>query len=121
MRRRLLIQRRLLRRVSDFLRHKCASRFPGCYDYTGRKEAASCLMCAPDFMRRTGNDIVKGTQSADIYHTECRESKQCAPAKHHFDECVERVTNAKGPQDLKLPGEDCVEECKPFPYITGYV
>lgn len=39
---------------------------------------------------------------------ECRESKQCAPAKHHFDDCVERVTNAEGDQS----GEDCVEECK---------
>ncbi|EON99782.1 putative ubiquionol cytochrome c reductase hinge protein [Phaeoacremonium minimum UCRPA7] len=38
---------------------------------------------------------------------ECKESKQCAPAKHHFDECVERVTNAEGEDG---PKEDCVEE-----------
>jgi ubiquinol-cytochrome c reductase subunit 6 len=44
---------------------------------------------------------------------ECRESKQCAPAKHHFDECVERVTGAdEGKHDKKHPKEDCVEECK---------
>ncbi|KAK0743159.1 ubiquinol-cytochrome C reductase hinge protein-domain-containing protein [Schizothecium vesticola] len=36
---------------------------------------------------------------------ECTESKQCAPVKHHFDECVERVTGAGS--DNK---EDCVEE-----------
>ncbi|KAK1836647.1 ubiquinol-cytochrome C reductase hinge protein-domain-containing protein [Podospora conica] len=36
---------------------------------------------------------------------ECVESKQCAPVKHHFDECVERVTGAGS--DSK---EDCVEE-----------
>lgn len=35
--------------------------------------------------------------------TECRNSKQCAPAKHHFEECVERVENGSK--------EDCVEEC----------
>ncbi|KAI2628806.1 Non-heme 11 kDa protein of cytochrome bc1 complex [Hypoxylon sp. NC1633] len=38
---------------------------------------------------------------------ECKNSKQCAPAKHHFDECVERVTNAS--DDSEAP-EDCVEE-----------
>ncbi|KAI1327381.1 ubiquinol-cytochrome C reductase hinge protein-domain-containing protein [Xylariaceae sp. FL0255] len=38
---------------------------------------------------------------------ECKESKQCAPAKHHFDECVERVTNASDDAEEK---EDCVEE-----------
>ncbi|KAK4134851.1 Non-heme 11 kDa protein of cytochrome bc1 complex, partial [Trichocladium antarcticum] len=37
---------------------------------------------------------------------ECKESKQCAPVKHHFDECVERVTNSSGAE----AGEDCVEE-----------
>ncbi|KAJ0119441.1 ubiquionol cytochrome c reductase hinge protein [Diaporthe amygdali] len=33
---------------------------------------------------------------------ECKESKQCAPAKHHYEECVERV-NEGGK-------EDCTEE-----------
>ncbi|KAL1957775.1 hypothetical protein VTO42DRAFT_5493 [Malbranchea cinnamomea] len=41
---------------------------------------------------------------------ECKNSPQCAPYKHHFDECVERVTrNAEDP-DFKGPHEDCVEE-----------
>jgi hypothetical protein len=46
--------------------------------------------------------------------TECKESKACSPAKHHFDECVERVTGADHgkPVDKKHPEEDCVEECK---------
>ncbi|GAP87031.2 hypothetical protein SAMD00023353_2501150 [Rosellinia necatrix] len=39
---------------------------------------------------------------------ECRASKQCAPAKHHFDDCVERVTNAS--DDEEGEKEDCVEE-----------
>ncbi|KAK4103211.1 Non-heme 11 kDa protein of cytochrome bc1 complex, partial [Parathielavia hyrcaniae] len=42
-----------------------------------------------------------------LRETECRSSKQCAPSKHHFDECVERVTNAQSEGDAK---EDCVEE-----------
>ncbi|KAK4219917.1 ubiquinol-cytochrome C reductase hinge protein-domain-containing protein [Rhypophila decipiens] len=37
---------------------------------------------------------------------ECRNSKQCAPAKHHYDECVERVTGASEGGAK----EDCVEE-----------
>ncbi|KAH7027888.1 ubiquinol-cytochrome C reductase hinge protein-domain-containing protein [Microdochium trichocladiopsis] len=37
----------------------------------------------------------------------CKNSKQCAPAKHHFDECVERVTAQEADSEAK---EDCVEE-----------
>ncbi|RYO96676.1 hypothetical protein DL764_007424 [Monosporascus ibericus] len=37
---------------------------------------------------------------------ECANSKQCAPAKHHYDECVERVTGAADGE----ANEDCVEE-----------
>ncbi|KAF2137629.1 uncharacterized protein K452DRAFT_291448 [Aplosporella prunicola CBS 121167] len=40
---------------------------------------------------------------------ECAESKQCAPAKHHYDECVERVTKKQEENDGKSD-EDCVEE-----------
>ncbi|KAI0839802.1 Non-heme 11 kDa protein of cytochrome bc1 complex [Hypoxylon sp. FL0890] len=43
------------------------------------------------------------------FEEECKNSKQCAPAKHHFDECVERVTAASEEGEAK---EDCVEECK---------
>jgi hypothetical protein len=58
---------------------------------------------------------------------ECRNSKQCAPAKHHYDECVERVTSAEGTDDEGK--EDCVEECKfhsfieestAVPSVTGF-
>ncbi|EFX01429.1 ubiquinol-cytochrome c reductase complex 17 kd protein [Grosmannia clavigera kw1407] len=38
----------------------------------------------------------------ETFEEECRNSKECSPAKHHFEECVERVEN--GSQ------EDCVEE-----------
>lgn len=46
---------------------------------------------------------------------ECKESKACAPSKHHFDECVERVTGEDESTDKKHPNEDCVEECESFP------
>jgi len=45
----------------------------------------------------------------------CKESKQCAPAKHHFDECVERVQAAQDTEEGTK--EDCVEECT-FPNPT---
>ncbi|KAF4964941.1 hypothetical protein FSARC_7213 [Fusarium sarcochroum] len=38
---------------------------------------------------------------------ECKNSPQCAPAKHHFDECVERVQQQESEDGAK---EDCVEE-----------
>lgn len=44
-----------------------------------------------------------------LNETACKNSKQCAPAKHHFDECVERVTAQEADGEAK---EDCVEECK---------
>ncbi|KAI9770187.1 MAG: ubiquinol--cytochrome-c reductase subunit 6 [Geoglossum umbratile] len=45
---------------------------------------------------------------------ECANSKLCAPFKHHFDECVERVTEASDHADNKKgPHEDCVEEWSP--------
>jgi ubiquinol-cytochrome c reductase subunit 6 len=42
--------------------------------------------------------------------TECANSKQCAPHKHHYEECVERVTKQQEENDGKAD-EDCVEEC----------
>ncbi|KIV83138.1 hypothetical protein PV11_05191 [Exophiala sideris] len=41
---------------------------------------------------------------------DCAKSSQCAGFKHHFDECVERVTAAHEDPDHKGPKEDCVEE-----------
>ncbi|KAI8723907.1 UCR-hinge domain-containing protein [Fusarium sp. LHS14.1] len=43
----------------------------------------------------------------DTLEEECRNSPQCAPAKHHFDECVERVQQQESEGGAK---EDCVEE-----------
>ena len=45
---------------------------------------------------------------------ECLESKECAPFKHHYDECAERVKAAAEAEENgekhKGPKEDCVEE-----------
>lgn len=42
-------------------------------------------------------------------------SQQCAPLKHHYDECAERVTQQQ--EENGKADEDCVEECmfKPLP------
>lgn len=40
---------------------------------------------------------------------ECAESKECHAPKHHYDQCVERVTG-QIENDGKA-SEDCVEEC----------
>lgn len=48
-----------------------------------------------------------------IICSECANSSVCAPYKHHYDECVERVTRQEeAGDDFKGPKEDCVEECK---------
>ena len=36
-------------------------------------------------------------------------SRECAPIKHHYDECAERVT--KQIEEHGKASEDCVEEC----------
>lgn len=68
------------------------------------------LQCLHDVLRQptcyraqleTEHDVLTG-----VSLTECRNSKECAPAKHHYDECVARVTGGTGAE-----GEDCVEEC----------
>ncbi|KAH0611971.1 uncharacterized protein H6S33_010023 [Morchella sextelata] len=41
---------------------------------------------------------------------ECANSKECRPYKHHYDECVERVTAAASEENANGPKEDCVEE-----------
>ncbi|KYK55035.1 ubiquionol cytochrome C reductase hinge protein [Drechmeria coniospora] len=43
----------------------------------------------------------------DTLEEECKNSAQCAPAKHHFDDCVERVQQQESEGEAK---EDCVEE-----------
>ncbi|KAF2197043.1 Non-heme 11 kDa protein of cytochrome bc1 complex [Delitschia confertaspora ATCC 74209] len=44
----------------------------------------------------------------EVLEKECESSKECAPAKHHYDECVQRVTG-QIENDGKAK-EDCVEE-----------
>jgi ubiquinol-cytochrome c reductase subunit 6 len=46
---------------------------------------------------------------------ECMKSQQCAPLKHHYDECAERVTQQQ--EENGKADEDCVEECmlRPLP------
>ena len=56
---------------------------------------------------------VWGAIELTVGATECKESVQCHGPKHHFDECVERVTNADSEGGAK---ENCVEECR-FPLI----
>jgi len=42
---------------------------------------------------------------------DCARSSQCAGYKHHYDECVERVTYMhEHPDEFKGHKEDCVEE-----------
>jgi hypothetical protein len=49
--------------------------------------------------------------NADFFlPAECLRSAQCAPAKHHYDECAERVT--KQQEETGKAEEDCVEECE---------
>ncbi|KAL8960224.1 MAG: hypothetical protein Q9193_003031 [Seirophora villosa] len=50
---------------------------------------------------------------------ECARSSQCAPLKHHYDACAERVQQQEEDEDYKGPKEDCVEECRWCSCIFG--
>ena len=55
--------------------------------------------------------------SLTVISIECLKSAQCAPLKHHYDECAERVQQQQ--EEHGHPKEDCVEECKSNPYTLG--
>ena len=68
--------------------------------------------CAARDMKRGAealNDVYnwdEAPESVLITFTECMKSQQCAPLKHHYDECAERVTqqqeeNGKADEDRK--------------------
>jgi hypothetical protein len=42
-------------------------------------------------------------------------SQQCAPLKHHYDECAERVMQQQ--EETGKAEEDCVEECTLKPVL----
>ena len=69
---------------------------------------------SPTPTRYRAHDETEHVVLTGVLLTECRNSKECAPAKHHYDECVARVTGGGAAE-----GEDCVEECtfikSPFP------
>jgi hypothetical protein len=44
-------------------------------------------------------------------------SQQCAPLKHHYDECAERVMQQQ--EENGKADEDCVEECTSNPYSNA--
>jgi hypothetical protein len=45
-------------------------------------------------------------------------SQQCAPLKHHYDECAERVMQQQ--EETGKAEEDCVEECTLKPVSECY-
>ena len=47
-----------------------------------------------------------------VIPTECSRSAACSGYKHHYQECVERVTAQHENPEHKGPKEDCVEECE---------
>lgn len=51
-------------------------------------------------------------ETDNLLSTECARSAQCIGYKHHYQECVERVTAQHEDESYKGPKEDCVEECK---------
>ena len=67
-------------------------------------DAKSSCGCCINFHAFNQDDLTD-------WFIECKQSKQCAPAKHHFEECVERVQQQEGEGDGEAK-EDCVEECK---------
>ncbi|KOS12795.1 qcr6-ubiquinol--cytochrome-c reductase 17k protein [Malassezia pachydermatis] len=61
-------------------------------------------------------DDEEDDEPEDVYpeiYEKCQNSPACESARHHFEECQERVTGGKG-----FEGEDCVEELKLFAQLA---
>ncbi|OOQ90028.1 ubiquinol-cytochrome c reductase complex 17 kd protein [Penicillium brasilianum] len=80
-------------------------RFAWSQRVTGRADVSSLAAAGIGSITHTA-DCFNGITIA----SECANSAQCAPYKHHFEECVERVTRQQEDEDYKGPKEDCVEE-----------
>lgn len=61
-------------------------------------------------VRQGAIDERDSTRDRSDKTTECAKSAECAPHKHHYDDCVERVT--KQQEENGKADEDCVEECE---------
>lgn len=61
-------------------------------------------------VRQGAIEHADSTRKTSDKTTECAKSAECAPYKHHYDHCVERVT--KQQEENGKADEDCVEECK---------
>lgn len=61
-------------------------------------------------VRQGAIDHADATRDMSDTTTECANSSECAPAKHHYDHCVERVT--KQQEENGKADENCVEECE---------
>lgn len=61
-------------------------------------------------VRQEAIDHADATRNKSDKTTECANSSECAPYKHHYDHCVERVT--KQQEENGKADEDCVEECE---------
>lgn len=61
-------------------------------------------------VRQGAIDTTNTTRNTSDKNAECAKSAECAPHKHHYDHCVERVT--KQQEENGKADEDCVEECE---------
>ena len=61
-------------------------------------------------VRQGAIDNANRTRNTSDKNAECAKSAECAPHKHHYDHCVERVT--KQQEENGKADEDCVEECE---------
>lgn len=73
------------------------------------------------YNRFRSSENLEDHASLTLPRPECANSAQCAPYKHHFEECVERVTRQQEDEDYKGPKEDCVEECKYSVRLRSYL
>ncbi|KAH8668131.1 ubiquinol-cytochrome C reductase hinge protein-domain-containing protein [Tricladium varicosporioides] len=95
---------------------------PKCTEYGNRAYGHCCRAKANELVIQESDEEAEAEEPEEEeeeeemvdpkekFEEECKESKQCSPAKHHFDDCVERVTGASDSDDKKAPHEDCVEE-----------
>ncbi|KAF7192439.1 Cytochrome b-c1 complex subunit 6, mitochondrial [Pseudocercospora fuligena] len=80
----------------------------GIFDYVSDLYAAMTVQEAYAEEPQKDEDSEGGEEKEESSEGECLKSAQCAPLKHHYDECAERVKHQE--EQYGKASEDCVEE-----------
>ena len=95
-------------RVSLASKHQSCSLDDTTPSFSREASDSACLLYSALTFLKLQNLANTNSRPCSI---ECAKSSECAPLKHHYEACAERVQRQEADENHKGPKEDCVEEC----------